>query len=260
MNTIEKEIILSQEFEFEIIENTNLVALTKRNVALVEAMIRNDSAYLKSSDKNAEPIYKINKKTKEKEVKYGGSTAYWVNQFKNVDENISKEEYFKLIFEIVSAIDRENSTHLNSDGVGREQISERIANIGKSDLINKIKDKTKGIELINEISLPTKPTNKNLSARKNYSFATKFCHYMSFYLFDDENQDNYSIYDGVLDSAIKKYIKHYNINIGKFDFSDYKNYLWIIDKIRELSKKEYGILISRNGFDHLIWYYFKGRN
>ena len=44
-----------------------LVALTIENVAKVEAMIQNDSAYRKSSDKNAGP-----------DKDYKGSTAYWM--------------------------------------------------------------------------------------------------------------------------------------------------------------------------------------
>ena len=41
-----------------------------------------------------------------------------------------------------------------------------------------------------------------------------------------------------------------NYNLG-----DYKDYRLAVDSIRKAS----GIEISRNGFDHLLWYYHKGR-
>lgn len=83
--------------------------LTIDNVAKVEAMIRNDAAYLKSSDKHKGPA-----------KGYSGSTAYWmcrlrknINSLKPLDRDI--------IFSAVCAVDRENSTHLNADKCGREE-------------------------------------------------------------------------------------------------------------------------------------------
>ena len=70
-------------------------------------------------------------------------------------------------------------------------------------------------KLIKELSAPTNPDSKNkpnrgnaykYKPRENFSFATKFCHYMAMYLFDGKNYaDNFSIYDNVLDKAIRKY-------------------------------------------------------
>lgn len=37
-----------------------LAALTRDNVVIVEAMIRNDSAYIRSSDKTAKPVFDKN--------------------------------------------------------------------------------------------------------------------------------------------------------------------------------------------------------
>lgn len=62
-----------------------LVQLTRNNVAIVEAMIRNDSAYIKSHKKDAKPTNK-----------YNGSTAYWMSMLqthilKNKDDFIAPE-------------------------------------------------------------------------------------------------------------------------------------------------------------------------
>jgi hypothetical protein len=48
-----------------------IAKLTRDNVAIVEVMIRNDSAYIKSSDVNAALIV-----GKNGAIKYGGSSAY----------------------------------------------------------------------------------------------------------------------------------------------------------------------------------------
>ena len=45
---------------------------------------------------------------------------------------------------------------------------------------------------------------------------------------------------------------------GKKDHGDYEGYRDLIDKIRDASEKRTGYHISREDFDHLLWYYFKG--
>ena len=106
--------------------------------------------------------------------------------------------------------------------------------------------------LVREIARVTSAEQK---ARSNVSFASKFCHYACFYVFEGtEYQDNYSIYDGILRTVLPLYLDYYNIE-PLFDLNDYKQYRMAVDRIRESSKIE----ISRNGFDHLLWYYHKGR-
>src|SRR5574344_1321487 len=89
-------------------KKVKLAKLTEDNVAIVEAMIRNDSAYIKSSDVNASP-----------RGKYGGSTAYWMAQLKNyLFTNKQNEDTYKIIIEnAVNAVDRENSTHITNSVV-----------------------------------------------------------------------------------------------------------------------------------------------
>ena len=118
MNLIQKELEKSKEKMLTIIPGTELVSLSPDNVAIVEAMIQNDSAYLKTSDKQAAP-----------DKKYGGSTAYWMTRLKDVlidGVSATDEKYHEILTGAVEAVDRENSTHLNSDGVGREEIINRI--------------------------------------------------------------------------------------------------------------------------------------
>lgn len=62
-NQIEKELKLANQKLLKPIKGTSLVELSLDNVAIVEAMIQNDSAYLKSADKKAIPRY--NKRVKQ---------------------------------------------------------------------------------------------------------------------------------------------------------------------------------------------------
>ena len=243
MNQIQKELKLSQEKLLKTIV-PDLVELSIENVAIVEAMIQNDSAYIKSENKEAVPTRK-----KDGSVKYGGSTAYWMTQLKDFLEQNSQAQftYEEIISKAVEAVDRENSTHLNADKTGRKEITNRILNI--KNLENKLKNAN--LDLIETISAKTSAKTR---ARVNFSFASKFCHYACFYLFEGlPEQDNYSIYDNIVKKVLQKYVNYYHLPTR--DLDNYREYQETIDEIIAQSKSH----ISRNGFDHLLWYYFKGR-
>lgn len=229
-----------------------LANLTEDNVAIVEAMIRNDSAYIKSSDTKAEPRYKKNG-----EIIYGGSTAYWMTKLKEyLNSKVQNEgDYIKIITNAVNAVDRENRTHINSDKHGREDISKRIIKMDKKELIQSLKEPSyKNMLLFNEIARITSAPTK---ARVNISFGSKFCHYACYYLFEGENaQDNYSIYDNIVRTVLPWYLTYYKISPKKFNLEKYEEYRMAIDEIRNKSSNN---PISRNGFDHLLWYFHKGR-
>lgn len=253
-NTIQDELELakSKMIEEEKFQNVTLAKLTRDNVAKVEAMIQNDSAYRRSSDVNEEPRYN-NKKDKEI---YGGSSAYWMTQLKDYlldEKKKSKPSYEEIIRKAVIAVDRENSTHLNTDNCGRDEIAKRIYSFDRTELIKCLKDPDyEDMKLFREISRKTSAEHR---ARTNPSFASKFCHYACFYIFEGtEFQDNYSIYDGILKTVIPYYLARYKID-EKIDLEDYKAYRKGVDMIREKA----GTKLSRNGFDHLLWYYHKGR-
>ena len=255
MGLIQEEFKESEQFKFDMLTK-DLVKINRKNVAFVEAMIRNDSAYLKSFNKDAKPTY-----TKKNNLKYPGSSAYWITKVKELifDEKCPAD-YYNTMKNVVSAIDRENSTHLNSDLVGIDEITDRIVEIDRAVLIDYLKNPAEDFKLIQIISKPTKPKDKKHKPRTNYSFATKFCHYMSFYLFEDNEQDNFSIFDGVMLKAIMKYADHYKIKnknkkFKKADLEDYKTFYNLVDEVRSLADEK----VSRNGLDHLLWYYYKGR-
>ena len=148
---------------------------------------------------------------------------------------------------------KENSTHLNTDGGGRVEMVKRIIAC-KETLLDDLRNRNFG--LIKFLSDKTTPTPGKYG-RKNISFASKFCHYACFYIFKGEDaQDNFSIYDGVVAKALLEYLKKYEIgaDIKKIKDKDYVEYSRAIDAVIEASGNE----ISRNGFDHLVWYYFKG--
>jgi len=69
------------------------------------------------------------------------------------------------------------------------------------------------------------------------------------------------IYDNILKNNLPKYIQRYlDVDIKKEQYeNNYNQYIKYIDDIRNKAEKLYGKRISRNGFDHLLWYYHKGK-
>ena len=223
--------------------NQELVELTQDNVARVEAMIRHDSDYSNSGNE-----------------KSSTSSAYCFKKLSNVlikKEKISVEEYKKIIFECVSVVDRENSTHLNADGVGREEMTSRIVQIDKKQLLAYLQFPTKNqYKLVDILSEKTHPTDATKKARENFSFTSKFCHYACMYIFKGrDEQDNFSIFDSIVSMHMPKYAQYYNIPLPINYKKCYADYIATIDKIIKAS----GDVVSRDGFDHLLWYFHKAR-
>lgn len=220
-----------------------IAELTRRNVALIESMIRYNSDYSNSSN-----------------AKNDKSSAYWLKELKKevVDNQKSKFPYRKIIENCVQYIDSENSTRLNADGVGRKQMSERLAKLDKAKLVEYLRHPEKeNYKLIEILTEKTEPEDSRHNGRKNFSFATKFCHYACFYLFEGlREQDNFSIYDSIVAKHLLDYAKYFNTEIKKgYKSNNYKAYITIIDDILAKAEEK----ISRNGFDHLLWYFHKAR-
>lgn len=263
MSLIEEEKINSEKYKLleEIIEYNNskikIVKLTSDNVSRVEAMISTNSDYKQIETSKDGIVYK-----KDGTVKYIGSSRFWILQLKEIiDTNLKYSSkgfsYEDIMKNIIIAVDNENSTHLNSDKVGREVVQKRILSLERSEFKKLLKDEKKEYKLLNYIQKSQKKGEKN-----HFSFATKFCHYVSLIIFEGtEFEDNYSIYDNVLKKSLCKYIKRYlhlDVNEKSFE-NDYKKYIEYIDNIRNKAEEIYGKKISRHGFDHLLWYYHKGR-
>lgn len=235
MNLIQQEALCSKMFELE--EDDGLVKLSAKNVAVVEAMLRANSDYARAQD------------VEQYEGRDGrhASTAYWMTQLKKYflgDARLSRETLFEMI---IAAVDRDNSTHLNTDKCGRDIILKRLLELSDDELIEGLKyPKETDYRLISVIAARTKSQK---GGRTNVSFASKFCHYACFYMFEGEKeQDNYSIYDNIVKAMLPKYLALYGLPAYKLD--DYREYQNAIDALIA----RIGFTISRNGLDHLIWY------
>lgn len=245
MNLIQEEQKASRKFFIKTLkteEGIEIAELTHENVALVEAMIRYDSDYSNSSNTESNT-----------------SSAYWLMELKKevIEKNKSEFHYSKIIENCVQYIDSENSTHLTADGVGRKQMSERLMKLDRAKLVEYLrypeKENYKLIEILTE---KTVPEESKYYGRRNFSFATKFCHYACFYLFEgQQEQDNFSIYDSIVVKNLPDYAKYFKTELKEDYKSNYKVYITTIDAIRAKGKE----LISRNGFDHLLWYFHKAR-
>ena len=262
MNLIHQEQELAGKKLFSTFYNQagqELVQITRDNVAIAEAMLFNDSSFIRMVDREAKPDEGFDKKN----TLYQGSSAFWFTRlaevYKEPRNYKNNRKAAQIIQFAVNAVDRENSTHLNADGVGREQISDRIfSEYQNGDLLELLKNDNGKYELFKLIEKRTElPEGAKKNGRVNTSFASKFCHYAAFFLFEEEKeQDNYSIWDSVLCKSLPLYFDFYGID--NYNLMDYQSYQDAIDLIRNKAK-ESNELISRNGFDHLIWYFFKGR-
>ena len=147
----------------------------------------------------------------------------------------------------MSRVDAANSTHLNADKIGRNEIAKRIVKIPKKRLIEYLKYPKRNNYKIYEIIKAR--TSAKIRPRENPSFASKFCNEACFYLFSGTKfEDNFSKYDNIVRKALPYYATYFNINIENLNLEDYYNFQYLIDKIR--SKSE--IKISRYAFDHLL--------
>lgn len=289
---IEREAMRSSGIiEEESTSSATLVKITFENVAIIEAMISYDSKYTRAGDPRSVPDKKWLKEFKDKFDKtpeaheplgqnspalleynfneYRGSSAFWMhrlgeyygynygNEFNGFDSVKDYPWYYRfLIYNAVCAVDAENSTHINADKVGRKEITDRIVQY-KDDLLKQLKD-TKNYPLIGTLSEETNPNEAGNTnpARKNFSFATKFCHYACFYIFENKDvayRDSYSIYDYIVSNALKTYYGFEDIkpsendsDAEQFFVEKYRNYQTFIDNLRDNASKAPNT-VSRNG-------------
>lgn len=292
---IQKEFELSEEkreqndFCFdteEIIINRKkitLVKLTPENVARAEALIREDPQYNYSADPENRVDERELQNRNPDDGFSSGSMAFWLTLLKEYYEketdkstvsiqfnNENGEKSYDLSYDdiingVVASVDRANGTQINRKNKRtRKILGERIKNY--QNLIVDLKNKE--LNLFYEIA---RPTDEISNKGQHPSFASKFCHFACYWLFDDEKRDNFSIYDSVVSSILLVYAYKYCSKVVKKDgtyeddlqtiknsekpeFEHYKSYSTVIDDIISNLDKP----ISRNGFDHLLWYYHKG--
>lgn len=167
-------------------------------------------------------------------------------------------------------IDKENSTHLavsghnKGDNKGVDAVVKKILDIDDFETRLKKED----ADLVNEIAKAVPKISK-------FSFASKFCTYVSIY--KDKNPNAYSIYDKVISEILPYYewkflhtTKHAQKNRNKKvvstiekDFAKkgsfkYEGYNKLIGQIIEAINKEKNLNIDRLTFDRMLWYYYKG--
>lgn len=227
---------VDEVLKFDMIE-VDFPKLSKKNIKLIEFIIENDSNY--RSDNDEKNIF---------------STINLVKRYKNNPNRSNLEK-------IIKSIDKQNSTHLSASGKKRgdnqgiKKTVDYIFNkIGLDKLNEQIKEGKNS--LIDEIAINSIPN------RYIISFASKFCTYMSRYMFND---DKFSIYDGIMANILPYYYYKYSLKKREIKITNKiikeNGYAWYISIIDEIikgveSKEKYKI--SRKSLDHLLWYYYKG--
>ena len=264
-------------FEFDFIdENIKAPKFTKKNLALINTFLRYNSSYSAAENKEEGSYAAILEDLKEDFFDFDKSVK---SSKKHKKDDYDEDGNLKdNLYRVIESIDRMNSTHLASEGQKTED--ERKNNIKK----NKGRVKTaKKIREIKDFKTRLKDGDTNLiheiasaGGKYNFSFATKFCAYVSRHVWGEKN-NKYCIYDEVVQSILPYYIYHYvnpnnmeeycrkNRNgrveslISNWKTEDgYEKYINIINEIIEGIKREDKIDITYEQFDHMLWYYFKG--
>jgi len=247
-------------------------ALTRKNADFVNAIIKLDSNY-KDDFINKKPSDSFKLDDKSTHHFFSGSTEYWFNLIINSNSSNFKDYLYGLVI----AIDRFNSTHLESSINGRIEMTERIYSLAKSKeelkrlLKNHVFDKLHPLYIL---SIPMKGHNGH--DRCNLSFVSKFLNISFKYLYGDSVEDilssyYYPKYDSVVSNILDVYANFYlnttyynkklfNIHSSKDYDIKYKNiynYSAAIRKILDLIYEDEHILID--DFDHIVWYLNKGK-
>ncbi len=235
---------------------------TEKNLLLIDALIRYNSDYSVTSDKN-HPEYKES---------YSYLLESKKADFFNFEEDVLEK--------VVKSIDKINSTHLTSEGNSVPK--------GEHDGITKTVNKIKEIGNLKGRMMDRDPKvvfeiASAVETKYNFSFASKFCAYVCELALD--KKDGYCIYDNVVQAILPLYIYRYvgketaknyckivnetkpelrriESKISELKSKDekdgYKEYRDLIDAILKGIKEIDGIDITYSQFDHMLWYYFKG--
>ena len=225
------------------------IALTKKNVDFINGILKTDSSYRDSWNP---------------EVKT--SSAYTITKKFHVDGTFHMDK--NIVEELVRRIDKENSTHLAASGNKKgdnQGIYLTMDKILKIENFNKrLRDADS--QLVTEIATA-------VNGKNNFSFATKFCSFVSQFAFAGSKEaDGYCIYDNVISKILPYYAWLYleekyltrknNSNIEKIAKGEngYDKYRQIVERILEKSAQITGEKISKADFDKLVWYCYKGND
>jgi hypothetical protein len=255
-------------------ERLKMPALTRKNADFIEAVVRLDSNYAKDFEIH-EPSenYDPEENAESSHGKYCGSTAYWFSELMKTNCN-----FRKCILGAVIAIDRTNTTHLEASYDGRKTMRNIICDYCNDyhDLVRMLEVPFKRDKHNHLISLLNQKTiaKKDDGARYNISFATKFCTYAAIFL---DSQIRYSKYDNIVSDALPTYSKVYlgeSKNAREYKINEYQrrnlddngNFQYRLDVYGKYESaisrilnelRADGIYLTREEFDHIVWYGLK---
>lgn len=227
-------------------KNKKFIDFTQNNIELIDFCLSIDSSYRDAFNPTSK-----------------GSSAYLITHKWAFNEDTIKD--------ICERIDKENSTHLavsghnKGDNKGVDTVVKKILDIDDFETRLKKED----ADLVNEIAKAVPEISK-------FSFASKFCTYVSIY--KDKNPNAYSIYDKVISEILpyyewkflptteihakinrnKKVVSTIETDFAKKGSFNYEGYNKLIGQIIEAINKEKKLTIDRLTFDRMLWYYYKG--
>ncbi|WP_251198356.1 hypothetical protein [Anaerotardibacter muris] len=236
-----------------------ILALTPDNVARVRFLLENDSSYRsKPSDEEPQTV-----------KAFCDQYPFFWDKTKKYDKPA-----LELTERLVEIIDLANSTHQASEGPRGGNNGRKITAATICDIKN-FEKRIRNFDpsLVDEIA-------KSIDNRYTFSFATKFCTYVSRALFPAAAEEKgYSIYDLVIRRALPYYavvylgektpmykgecVKDPYSKYGDKDFAgderwNYANFAKKISDIIDANERKTGYRISKENFDRLLWYYYKG--
>lgn len=256
-------------------ERLKMPALTRKNADFIEAVVRLDSNYAKDFEIH-EPSenYDPEENAESSHGKYCGSTVYWFSELMKTNCN-----FRKCILGAVIAIDGTNTTHLEASYDGRKTMRNIICDCCNDyhDLVRMLEVPFKRDNHNHLISLLNQKTiaKKDDGPRYNISFATKFCSYAAFFL---NANASYSKYDNIVSDALPDYVNEYlglKKNITEYKINEYQrremndkeNFQYRLDVYEKYSNsiksildmlQEKGVIVTKDEFDHIVWYGLKG--
>ena len=232
----------TQEFD---LDKNGFVKLTKRNATLAQK--------------------KVDSSAKEADGKKSVKTRKTLSAIR--EDDWTKNDLFQLVqgsfhkdfrdgfLEIIKKINDTNSTRLSNEE--QEYFANHIAS-QKDSILERIKQGD--VNIVNDLAKAGINANQK---RYNFSFASKFCTYISRCAFKE--CDKFTPYDNVLQKILPYYEWAYCGTQTVYDFrkkneNGYSDYIALIRKIIEYAQKLYGKEgnLTLKEFDRLLWYKYKG--
>lgn len=232
----------TQEFD---LDKNGFVKLTKRNATLAQEKV--DSSAKVADGKKSVKTRKTLSAIREDDLTK--------NDLYQLVQGSFHKDFRDGFLEIIKKINDTNSTRLSNEE--QEYFANHIAS-QKDSILERIKQGD--VSIVNDLAKAGINTNQK---RYNFSFASKFCTYISRYAFKE--CDKFTPYDNVLQNILPYYEWAYCGTQTVYDFrkkneNGYSDYIALIRKIIEHAQKLYGKEgnLTLKEFDRLLWYKYKG--